>query len=97
VYSRLSYHMSFFSWVADEPGSLVTETGRDSMGGPITNDLNPVQKDRKRYVCMMLEASTTQFETMYTFLERGGQVLIDSTFGFNVSFAFVTRLESYLC
>jgi hypothetical protein len=66
------------------------------MGGPITNDLNPVQKDRKRYVCMMLEASTTQFETMYTFLERGGQVLIDSTFEFNVSFAFVTRM-SYIC
>ena len=57
------------------------------MGGPITNELNPAQKERSNYVCMMLEASTTQFETMYTFLERGGQVFIDSTFAFNVSSA----------
>ena len=57
------------------------------MGGPITNELNPAQKQRGNYVCMMLEASTAQFETMYTFLERGGQVFIDSTVGFNVSSA----------
>lgn len=33
---------------------------------------------------MILEANTTQFETMHTFLERGGKVFIDSTFGFDV-------------
>lgn len=54
------------------------------MGGPITNDLNPVQKQRSKYACMILEANTTQFETMHTFLERGGKVFIDSTFGFDV-------------
>lgn len=54
------------------------------MGGPITSELNKAQKSRSKYVCMMLEASTAQFETMYTFLERGGEVFIDSTFGFNV-------------
>lgn len=61
------------------------------MGGPITNELNPVQKERSRYACIILEASATQFETMYTFLERGGQVFIDSTFGFNVSLASPCR------
>ncbi|KAJ9103640.1 hypothetical protein QFC19_004215 [Naganishia cerealis] len=70
------------------------KTGRDSMGGPITNDLNPVQKERQRYVCMMLEASTIQFETMYTFLERDGQVLIDSTFGLKDAAKAYARLES---
>jgi hypothetical protein len=54
------------------------------MGGPITSELNKAQKSRSRYVCMMLEASTAQFETMYTFLERGGEVFVDSTFGFEV-------------
>lgn len=65
--------------------NISVETSRDSMGGPITNELNPVQKERSKYACIILEASTTQFETMYTFLARGGQVFIDSTFGFDVS------------
>lgn len=55
------------------------------MGGPITNELNPVQKTRSKYACIILEASTAQFETMNHFLENGGKVLIDSIFSFEVS------------
>ena len=39
----------------------------------------------KRYVCILLEASVEQFESIPTFIEKGGQIILDSVYSFEVS------------
>jgi hypothetical protein len=47
----------------------------------------------KRYACIMLQASVEQFESIPEFIEKGGKVIIDSVYSFEVSAWLVTGLR----